>query len=251
MNCKDARVYVPLLSLPLPGERPEELQSALRHVDDCPDCRAFFETELAEDSRLSRRLLSAPVPDKYADRLLQQVVRRPAVDIIGRSSIQRSWWLTVSALVVLFVICSLLMRWSMSPSTLDAADFMTLLEARTSLAWTGSSLADRPYGWTSVPGLVANPTQQAVMGSIAVHAVTFQFQSARAVEPASGTLWIVESERISDAMMLPDLKGAEIRYGGEQSRLAWAEGGKVYVLVMDAEGLRRLQTALIKSRSIA
>jgi hypothetical protein len=254
MNCAEARSYAPLFSLPVPGEFSTEMEAARRHMEGCSECRAILLIESAEDDILSRRMRDVPIPVDYSADLLRQFVtiRLATQGASPAASRRRKWLLTLASLAFVGLCCVLLLRSTFTPATFELSKLLALLDAsQASPEWPVASRADRPYGWSRVSGLASAPSQRLPKAPIPIDVVPFEYQPRRAAKAASGRLWIVDAECLSDAQSIPSLGGAEIWYGVTQARLAWTENGVVYLLESDAETVRRLWDALLNSRSFA
>ncbi len=247
MRCADVQSCFPQLSLPLPGELPVELQAAGEHLEECDECRLTWEAEVASDAKLAQQMRSVAVPADYRVKLHQRLaLNRMATEPMHRPARRRDWPWIAAALMLLVGVGA----WRLSTAT-AAVDLARLLEAIDQPITSNVTTArrERPNGWPADSSLVESSPQGVRKLNVPICAVSFQYRALHSTTAASGTLRIVDADRIAQASSIPNFEAAEIIYRPHNSQLIWKEGAVVYILEM--EDLRPLKTRLEKSRSLA
>lgn len=249
MDCSFVRKYLPCLTLPNPGEAPEELAEVRRHLEQCDDCRQMLNQEAASDRRIARQMGEVCVPEGLSDRIVSRLALSRPSPSRRATSIRRMQLRIAAAAAVLLAACALFVVVPALPvQRISTEELLAQAAAERDLSdWPECSRRDWPMGWSAVSQLSTQPYRMRPP----LYAAAFRFRPDRVSEPVTGILWSIDRKHVRDAGDLPPLEAAQVRYGQDREVLVWSENEVVYILAVGGGGLHQLHTRLIRSRIMA
>ncbi len=255
MDCRFVRRHFLEISSPAVGETTDAVRAARDHLLHCSTCRAAFAEEQAFDAALSRRLREIAVPPALKQRLLDDVAAHSPRAISPWPSLARLSPPPTWILAVLVLIGLLITPWAIGVLRSPTIELPTLLElVRRSDGvedWPAAPGQVRPAAWSAVQNLRVDSPRRAPELAVPVTVARFEYWPRGSAAPVAGTLWTIESRKLTKAHSLSALEPA-MQYGPRTSPFAWRENGYVFILDVreDAAGLHQLLRALFRSRTL-
>ncbi|HEV2947117.1 MAG TPA: hypothetical protein VGX70_07060 [Gemmataceae bacterium] len=115
MDCKTARLMLDFARPRRPELESADLEALESHLADCPECGPLAQTERQIDSRLSRAMLTLPIPEGLRDRLLTKL----EAERRSRNWKRRRWLALPAAAAALLLATWLGLNWFAKPERIS------------------------------------------------------------------------------------------------------------------------------------